>query len=284
MFNGSLSVKALTVVMKTPMAWGYFGINYATLLVEPFPFMIISGAASQTGEMCLIAGNTVSSEPCLDATAAGDAREVFKFDGRQIQHVASKKCIATDSASRAVGLQECASAAQARDGRSDWALSSTSQLKMMNFGNYCLSLDGGAAHVEDCNDASLRGDSADRYLFLAVQDIDADAASGVRSEASLLTAAASRQSKLLVGLQKLLPVLESCKPSFTGNISRWRDVLSLSRLGARTEIAHSNDPALIAIGRIYSVIGADMENAINLIRESSTTALAAEHKLAGLVS
>ena len=41
----------------------------------------VSGVTSASGEQCLVAGNAgIYLEPCSDAIAAGDGREVLQFD------------------------------------------------------------------------------------------------------------------------------------------------------------------------------------------------------------
>merc|ERR1719330_2290865 len=95
MFESAQAVKSLIVLMKAPMPWGYFGLNDVSLVATgDESFMVVNGATSSSGEQCLIAsGSDLSVEACLDAIAAGDGRDVFKFQGSQIVHVASNTCI-----------------------------------------------------------------------------------------------------------------------------------------------------------------------------------------------
>ena len=41
MFDAPRSVKAVSIVMRGPQSWGYFGINSAALVAEPGPFMLV---------------------------------------------------------------------------------------------------------------------------------------------------------------------------------------------------------------------------------------------------
>ena len=41
MFDAPRNVKAVTIVMRSPQSWGYFGINSAVLIAEPGPVMLV---------------------------------------------------------------------------------------------------------------------------------------------------------------------------------------------------------------------------------------------------
>lgn len=41
MFDTARSVKAVSIVMRGPQSWGYFGINSAALVAESGPFMLV---------------------------------------------------------------------------------------------------------------------------------------------------------------------------------------------------------------------------------------------------
>ena len=45
MFDAPRSVKAVTITMRSPQSWGYFGINSAALIAEPGPFMLVRSGA-----------------------------------------------------------------------------------------------------------------------------------------------------------------------------------------------------------------------------------------------
>ena len=41
MFDAPRNVKAVTMAMRSPQSWGYFGINSAVLIAEPGPLMLV---------------------------------------------------------------------------------------------------------------------------------------------------------------------------------------------------------------------------------------------------
>ena len=45
MFDTPLPVKAITISMRSPLSWGYFGINSVALLASPGPFMLVRHVA-----------------------------------------------------------------------------------------------------------------------------------------------------------------------------------------------------------------------------------------------
>ena len=66
MFDSVQTVKSLTIVMKAPMPWGYFGLNDVSLITSGGEsFMVISGATSVSGERCLTGdGGELSVDNC----------------------------------------------------------------------------------------------------------------------------------------------------------------------------------------------------------------------------
>ena len=77
MFEGARNVKSLTIVMRSPMPHQYFG-----MIVELYPFMLVSGAPSSAGEECVVATDgELRTMPCLDAIAEGSGSDVFQFIG-----------------------------------------------------------------------------------------------------------------------------------------------------------------------------------------------------------
>ena len=41
MFDAPTAVKAVAISMRSPLSWGYFGINSVSLLATPGPFMLV---------------------------------------------------------------------------------------------------------------------------------------------------------------------------------------------------------------------------------------------------
>ena len=96
MFSAPYTVKAVTVVMRSPSSWQYFGISDAVLLATPGPVMLVSGVTATGGEQCVVVGGRgdLTVEPCLDAIAAGDGREVFVLgDDGLIANLAAQRCV-----------------------------------------------------------------------------------------------------------------------------------------------------------------------------------------------
>jgi hypothetical protein len=110
--------------------------------------MMVSGI-SASEEMCLTAadggvdidGTDVVLEPCANAVAAGDGRELWqRLPNGQIANAVGKKCVG--AAGDAVILTSC-------DEGSTWETQANGQLKLARAGDYCLSQEGPAAGVED---------------------------------------------------------------------------------------------------------------------------------------
>ena len=96
MFSAPYNVKAATVVMRSPSSWQYFGISDVLLLAQPGPVMLVSGVTSTSGEQCVVVGDSgdLAVEPCLDAIAAGDGREIFVLDDDgHIGHLTAQRCV-----------------------------------------------------------------------------------------------------------------------------------------------------------------------------------------------
>ena len=79
MFATPTEVRAVTVIMRGPRDWDYFGITNAALLAEPGPSLLVSGRTSlQSG--CVVrdaSENQVFVAPCIDAIATGLGKEIF---------------------------------------------------------------------------------------------------------------------------------------------------------------------------------------------------------------
>ena len=273
LFDSPLNVKALTIVMRSPMPWSYFGISDVSLLVEPsFPSMLVGSAPSASGEeMCVVAsGSSVAMAPCLSAIAAGDGSEIFQFKNGALQNVASATCITLANGDALAGKMVMAACPEeAGDGRGIFELTSKGQLKL-GVGDYCLVASGSALSVQDCAEAEAGAGS--KFFQAGVGSFDPSAAAGVKYGAAMLKAAAERQAGLLAKLQEALPRLSGCKFALAAqhNISRLT-AKSVAVVGKRAAsklfVAGS---AADAVAEIYPAFGVDKEAAAAVISASAS--------------
>ena len=116
MFAEPRNAMAVSVLMRGPQRWRFMGITNVVLLVEPGPFMLVSGAPAPDGELCVVARNGVLEvQPCVAAIVAGDGAEIFSFgvDGELVS-APSNACVSLSNGfvgTRAVAnVSRCASA------------------------------------------------------------------------------------------------------------------------------------------------------------------------------
>ena len=258
---------AVAVVMQSPKSWRYFGINEASLLVEPFAFMMVSGEAAALGESCLVAqGAKVATQSCLSSIAAGDGREIFQLgsDGLLV-HLPSKQCLV--STAGAVSLQSCASAARANDGRSSWSVSPAGEIQLAQTPDLCLSTGPGVGTCSGLDDAG-------KWSLVAVPEHDPAAATVMQYGAAALKSSVKRQLSLVAELRGLLPKLASCKlaPSFASNQTRTASfVASASGIGSKRVGGAAAD--------IYGAFGVDMLEVGRVITEAAGVLETAQGKL-----
>jgi len=146
MFESVRNIRAVTIAMRGPKEWQYFGINEAVLIgAGNEPFMLISGVTSEPDEQCLTThASALGLTSCTGAIASGSGDEIFQFnaDG-QLTH--GDDCVVVEggitSGGGAVGLGNCEQALRAGDGRSLWEVTGDGQLRMAG-GSFCLSQTG----------------------------------------------------------------------------------------------------------------------------------------------
>jgi hypothetical protein len=168
MFSAPTNVKAVTIAMRSPQSWGYFGINTVALIGEPGPLMLVSGITSSFGELCLTTSSPGANlESCLEAIAAGDGREVVEFDqDGQIVSMADGSCLTLVDGDTTGGgtfaMDVCSASPSSGDGRSVFAIAPSGQLKMPRIGNYCVTLRGASAsEVDVAKQADIEATSSD---------------------------------------------------------------------------------------------------------------------------
>merc|ERR1719313_2736359 len=157
-FSSAHKAKAVAIAMRGPRASGYFGISQVVMeSAAAAPTMLVAGVTAAE-ELCVAVENgsvgqrgaLVTAEPCAEAIAAGDGREVFVMTEAgqlAVGGAGSGLCaiLAGNSASGGgeIELDDCEAAAETGDGRSFWALAPSGQLTMGG-GSHCMVLAGGS--------------------------------------------------------------------------------------------------------------------------------------------
>lgn len=146
MFDSARNVRAVTIAVRGPKEWSFFGINEAVLIAAGNePFMLVSGATAED-EQCLTAQGSagVGLSSCIAAIASGRGSEIFQFnsDG-QLAH--GDECVVVEGGftvgGGSVALGDCEQALRAGDGRSLWEITSDGQVRMAG-GSFCLTETG----------------------------------------------------------------------------------------------------------------------------------------------
>merc|ERR1719436_71816 len=145
MLDAPAAVQALTVVMRSPRSWGYFGLNSASLLALPGPSMVVNGATGAS-ELCLVAAGTgdLYLSPCISAMSAGVGREVFVLsEGGLLESVLDEGACVTlaegdvSNGGRLV-MGACREGSSAADGRNVFEITPAGQLMLAKMGGYCV--------------------------------------------------------------------------------------------------------------------------------------------------
>lgn len=259
MFDAPRRVKSLVVVMRSPKAWGFFGINDISLLVQPGPSMLVSGASADAQELCLVAeGSKVGVHSCLGAIAAGSGAEVFSLShSSQLVSAITGECLAL--AKGRLEMQDCEQAADAGDGRSTFALTDSAHIQTKT--GYCLLAATAGASLAPCADGE-----GNEVAMVSVPELDLTPAAQAKDAAALLRAAAARQSTLLGELKR---GLQACGGMFQRNTSHAQ--LETDALAVMTRSTHTvtRDPREEASRQIDQAV--DLVAVKALISESKAT-------------
>jgi len=198
-FNAPTNTKAVKLLMRSPMPWGYFGITSAELLVKAFPFMLVSANAGATEECLVSTPQGLALQSCLAAIAAADGREVWSLSDAGQLFTLHKQCVTLAggdvSAGGQVVLEPCDRGSE--NGASKWGMSSNGQLKLSAGGDFCLGVNAAGGRVSSCADAA----SSTQFMQVAVEEFDPSFSAAAKNAASLLQAAVARQQRLLLQLQ-----------------------------------------------------------------------------------
>jgi len=217
-FARPTSVRAVTVLMRGPRNWGFFGISSAALLADMGPSMLVSGSTSaQSG--CVVrdaSEDQVFLAPCLDAIATGLGKEIFIAKesggtGTTFESTTSLgQCLA--SASPIGGGQLVLKACDAVGAEGRFSFTVSGQLKLPGLGNYCVTVSGTVLSTEDCDEVGKSSDAGDKFFLVAASPVDTNIGSVASDVAILATASADRLS---ASNEALSSALQSC--SLIGN-------------------------------------------------------------------
>lgn len=183
MFEAPAAVHALTVVMRQPRAWGYFGLNSASLLALPGPSLVVNGATSPS-ELCLVAPDTgaLYLAPCVSAMSSGTGQEVFVLseDGLLASALGEDTCVTLAEGDVSNGgslvMSSCGEGQNAADGRNVFEITPAGQLKLAKMGGYCVTSTGQLIEKDLAVGASAIA-SSNQLQHPASNAIDGDAAS-----------------------------------------------------------------------------------------------------------
>jgi hypothetical protein len=188
MFAEPRNVMAVSVVMRDPQRWRFMGITSAVLLVEPGPFMLVSGVPAPDGELCVVAKNgRLEVEPCLAAIVDGDGTEIFSFGvGGELVSAPSNTCVSLSSGLVArhvivnaawfgwAPLVNCSNVVLGSCGpeSSAFELQASGQIRASRDGDVCLTLSGKAPNYVvmpiGCGDVAQHVDARDKFSMCIV--------------------------------------------------------------------------------------------------------------------
>merc|ERR1712039_81664 len=203
-FEQAVPVRSLTVLMRGPRSWNYFGLNGIALLTEPGPIMLVSGMTAAAGERCIVSTNGgLSLGQCVDAIASGTGEEVFRLSegGLLMSARTPDQCAfladGDATAGGSLALASCRTVGRADDGRGIFKPTSDGQLRV---GSACVVASDHGLGVKDCEEAAKLENTGDKFFQLAVPEVDTSLASAARSSAKLAAKSAGRLGGLVAQL------------------------------------------------------------------------------------
>merc|ERR1711920_835200 len=185
------------------------------------------------------------------------------------------------SSSGRLTLQDCTEALEAGDGRSTFELTAAGQLKFKHLGGYCVAASQNGLHMQDCGAEDVA--SQDKFFLSAVPEFDPARGAAAADLATLLRAAAARQSALTAKLKEVIPRLGSCAVALHTNSSHFlREPLRLGKAGNGMVTMRGADVVEQAVSGMYSSLGVDMPGTSRLINDAIGVLAAAKSKTAAV--
>merc|ERR1712113_909669 len=241
------------------MGSGFFGINSISLLAQPGPAMLVSDAAAELGESCLVsAAGEAKAQGCVAAIAEGSGAEVFIFSlSSQLVSKSTGECLVSTKGT--LKMQNCEQAADAEDGRSTFVLTPSSQVQTQK--GDCVFMTEAGASIAPCSSGE-----GNQVLLTPVREVDPGPAGQLKDISALLRSATARY-------RALLEQLKTSKQACQGLLQRNASHVALGKMDAsealtQIERAVASDATSDAILRIDAAVDVDLAAVKRLIVES----------------
>lgn len=268
MFGKRVKAKYVTISMRSPMPWGFFGMSFVQLLTKPFPFMLVlaSSGVSPSRDLCVVeSGTDVALQSCIEAVASLDGREIWTLSNTGVMLSSSQRQLSLLHGDVvAGGTVVLGSWRDGGDsnGAQEWIFTEAGQLELRHMSGFCLDVAGGHLGVGRCNDDSF----ALASTFRQVPVLEATPSSGsvARGVAEVLAFAVQRQRRLLAQLQAMA---KNCKLPVS---MLQKGVTNETAVEAFLTRGSAAEPYLEAIELILPSLGVDVHGLQRLLDESRT--------------
>jgi len=275
MFETAKAVKAVTVVMRAPQPWAYYGISFAALIADAGPAMLVSMQRATAGETCLVARqDAVGAKPCLEAVVAGKGEEGFRFTSdSQLVSAQSGRCVtASSNPSSSLHMGDCAQMSQESDGRGVFEVTPSGQLRLPELGDACVQVAPHGVFVARCAEEGVAVEGTE-FAVVAAPEVNERPEAAARDVARLVAAAAARQRALL---DRLKSRMSSCRhTALASNTTSFaKEQWSLASAGSA---AHGDGN--LVVSAVDVALGIDIDNVRQLLSE--TDAIAGKLEAAG---
>merc|ERR1712113_447968 len=235
------------------------GNNAISLLTQPGPSMLVSDAAAQFGESCIVAAaSEAKAQGCVAAIVEGSGAEVFSFSlSSQLVSKSTGECLV--SIKGVLKIQNCEQAADAEDGRSTFVLTPSSQVQTQN--GDCVFMTEAGASTAPCSSGE-----GNQVFLTPIREVDNGPAGQLKDISALLRSATARQ-------HALLEQLKTRKQACQGLLQRNASHVALGKMDASEALTQiervvASDATSNAILKIDDAVHVDLAAVKSLIAES----------------
>ena len=270
-FDAPREAKTVTLIMRSPMPWGYFGLGGASVMAAaPSEVMLVAAAGDGGEDLCLAAaGDRVHTLPCLDVIASGTGGEVFSFNSfSQLVSAVDGRCVGVAHgltfSGNALVLTACGGS---NTQRATFELAPTGHLRLTSAGDYCVVASPSAdATVQDCGDST----PGSHFVLAPVKQGAAQAARVLHDAAVMLDAATGRQEQLLEKLRVTMRSSGPCRLSMPGAGGPLRGNASMASSWVQTQAGlwQGDGPAAACAQKIDATLRPGLDRAKQVIAAS----------------